>query len=229
MRPTPRPGAGYTERNPEGVRIHKDTGKALEFTIAYGSPSFTRIHRVVAEDLMKVGIKMNLEQVDYNAQMRRVSDRKFTLHYQSWRGLVFPNPLTSWHSDIADLPANNNMGGFKNQRVDALMEEYDVEFERARQIAIIQEIDRLIFKEYPMALGWFGPFERVLYWNRFGTPDTYLTRVGDQNDAWSAWWYDPVKARALEDAMAAGTSLPVGEEIVDPWGVKARLDQPTEQ
>ena len=217
--------AGYTKRNSEGVRVHQDTGKALEFTLEYGSPSFTRILLVLTEDLMAVGIKMNLEQLDYNALQKKIGDRKFVIHQQAWRGIIFPNPFTSWHGDLADKTDNNNIAGFKSADADKLMEEYDRTFDRDRQIEIIREIDSLIFKEYPMCLQWYGPFHRLLWWNRFGMPDSVLSRTEDESSAYKTWWVDPTKAEALKKAQSAGSSLPLGPAEVDPWGVKTPTKQ----
>ena len=215
--------AGYTERNDDGIRVHAGTGKALSFTLEYGSPASTRVHRVVAEEMKKIGIEMGLKQVDYNALMKRVSERRFVLHSQAWRGILFPNPLTSWHSDLASQPYNNNLGGFASPEVDALMEAYDRTFDRDQQVKIVNQIDGLIFKEHPVALGWYGPFERICYWNRFGTTDRYLIRITDERGLWNLWWTTPEMEQRLTDAIASDSSLPVGDEIVDPWGVKKRM------
>ncbi|MFQ5654629.1 MAG: ABC transporter substrate-binding protein, partial [Planctomycetota bacterium] len=216
--------AGYTRRNADGVRVHDETGAPLEFTLEYWSPGSDRYHRIVAEDLQKIGFKMNLKLVDRTSLVKRVGERKFTVHFQNWRSIIFPNPVTSWHSDLADKLDNNNLPGFASARVDELMDLYDRTLQREKQIAIIREMDGIIFREHPYALAWFAPFERILHWNRFGTIDTYLTRFTDERAIWSYWWLDAEKDRALREAMKKDAALPVGEITVDPWGVKARID-----
>ena len=179
---------------------------------------------MVAEGLRKIGIEMKLELMDYNALMKKVSERQFVLHSQAWRGILFPNPLTSWHSKLANESYNNNISGFASEEVDRLMEAYDKTFDLDEQTQIMQEIDGLIFKEHPVALSWYGPFERVLSWNRFGVPGTVITRTDDSNIIWSLWWTTPELNERLKKARENGTSLPQVPDVFDPWGVKERME-----
>ncbi len=216
--------AGYSKRNDDGIRVHDQTGKPLQFTIEFGSASSTRIHQVVAEGLRKIGIGMDLKLVDYNALMKKISERQFTIHMQSWRGILFPNPITSWHGDLANEPYNNNISGVSIAEVDQLMEDYDRTFDIDEQTRIMRKIDGLIFKEHPVALGWYGPFERILSWNHFGQPEKILSRTGDDHALWTYWWTTPELKKTLADAQKAGDTLPVGPDVIDPWGLKARMD-----
>ena len=216
--------AGYTKRNDDGIRVHEKTGKPLQFTIEYGFSSSTRIHQVVAEGLRKIGIGMELKLVDYNALMKKVSERQFTVHMQAWRGILFPNPITSWHSDLANEPYNNNISGIAIEEVDQLMEQYDRTFDINEQTGFMQKIDGLIFKEHPVALTWYGPFERILSWNHFGQPGKVLSRTGDDHSLWTYWWTTPEMQQRLAKAKEDGTTLTVGPDVLDPWGLKARMD-----
>lgn len=214
--------AGYTQRNSDGIRVHEKTGKAFDITLEFSSPSLERIFKIVAEDMKAVGIKMGLKLRDYTALRKSIDERKFTLHYQSWRAPTFPNPMSQWHSDLAG-PNTNNLSGFGDAKVDALITEYDFCFDPQRRDEIMREIDGIVAKQYTTALSWFAPFTRVLYWNRYGHPDTYLTRFTDKRAIRYTWWYDAEKDAALKKAIAEDKELPVGEMLVDPWGAKARL------
>ena len=216
--------AGYTERNDDGIRVHDKTGKPLQFTIEYGSASSTRIHQVIAEGLRKIGIGMDLKLVDYNALMKKISERQFTVHMQAWRGILFPNPITSWHGDLANEPYNNNISGVAIDEVDQLMEQYDRTFDIDEQTEYMRKIDGLIFKEHPVALTWYGPFERILSWNHFGQPQKILSRTGDDHSLWTYWWTTPEMQQRLARAKKDGSTLPVGPDVIDPWGVKARME-----
>ena len=216
--------AGYTQRNEDGIRVHEKTGKPLQFTIEYGFPSSTRIHQVIAEGLLKIGIRMKLKRIDYNTLMKKISERQFTVHMQSWRGILFPNPITSWHGDLANEPYNNNLSGVSIDEVDQLMEQYDRTFDIDEQTAFMQKIDGLIFKEHPVALTWYGPFERIVSWNHFGQPQKVLSRTGDDHSLWRYWWTTPEMQQRLAKAKEDGTDLPVGPDVIDPWGVKARME-----
>lgn len=209
--------AGWKKRNSEGILVDKNN-KPFEVTLEYYDPGFDRIFTVVAEDMKKAGIKLNLKLIDQRTLLKKTEERNFLIHYQNWTALIFPNPESSWMSDLADKPSNNNLPGFKNKKVDELCKKYNVTFDQNERIKIIREIDSLIFNEYPYALGWYKPYtERILYWNKFGYPKTYFTKIGGQENIKSLWWIDPEKEKALEEAMKNDKSLPVGEIEVRPW------------
>ena len=211
--------AGYKKRNKEGILIGPD-GKPFEVTLEIGHQDLERIFTVIKEDYEKAGIRINLKLIDPRTLYKKVSEREFTVTYQWWGAIVFPNPESSWMSELADKPQNNNLPGFKNRRVDRLCEKYNVCFDQKERVKIIRKIDKIIFDEHPYALGWYSNRVRILYWDKFGHPDTYFTRIGDWRDIISVWWYDPAKAARLEKAMASGTPLEQGEVEVAPWDGK---------
>ncbi len=213
--------AGYTKRDEEGYLLGND-GNRFEVTMRYGAQGWERIWLVLKEDYENAGIKFNLELMDGSTLLKKISQRQFGIHFQSWGALLFPNPETSWRSDLALKDNNNNICGFQNEKVDALLKTYDVTFEREAQKEIMREVDRLVFAEIPYALGWYAGHQRILYWDRFGHPDSYFTRIGQvpERDAMLLWWWDAEKTEALEKARADNKPLPLGEEVVRPWAKK---------
>lgn len=213
--------AGYKERDDEGYLLGPG-GERFSVALKYGHQSWERIWLVVQEDYRDAGIEFNLELVDYSSLLKLISERKFKIHFQSWGALLFPNPETSWHSRLADQDANNNIPGFKNARVDELCDLYNRVLERAKQKEITREIDRIVYAEHPYALAWHANFTRVLFWDIFGYPDTYLTRTGQvpSSDMLLTWWIDPERREKLAAARKTGTELPQGEVVVRPWDGK---------
>ena len=51
-------------------------------------------------------------------------------------------------------------------------------------------------------LEWDMPFQRIAYWNKFGQPAGYFTRIDDYWSAASLWWIDPEKDTQLRNAVA---------------------------
>jgi microcin C transport system substrate-binding protein len=218
--------AGYKERDDAGYLVGPD-GERFSVTLPFANQGWERIWLVVKEDYEDAGIEFNLKLLDGSTLMKLITERQFSIHFQSWGALLFPNPETSWRSDLADKPANNNICGYKNPEVDALFERYNEVFERAEQKAITRQIDKLVCAEIPYAFGWYANYRRVLYWNRFGHPDTYVTRIGQRpvDSMMATWWRDPEREAALDAATRDGTALPQydgeGEErIVKPWAGK---------
>jgi microcin C transport system substrate-binding protein len=78
-------------------------------------------------------------------------------------------------------------------------------------VRILQEIDGLFTNEHHWLLEWYAPYQRIVFWNRYGTPKGYISRTGDYRDLFTMWWVDPDKSKALDEAMKNNsTNLAVG-------------------
>ena len=208
--------AGWDSRDDQG-RLVKD-GTPLEIEMLYRQQSFDRIFTPFQEDLRRVGIGLNLRLVTPETQFQLTNERKFQMASMGWGGLLFPNPETSYHSRMADVDNTNNVTGVKNARIDELCEAYDKMFNVEDRIAAIREIDGILASEYHYILEWYPPYERILYWNKFGAPDGYLGRTGRYDGSSGGpgipqlWWIDPDKQRELSAARQdQGKSMEVGE------------------
>lgn len=208
--------AGWSERNSEGW-LTNDKGEV--FRIEIGIPKTIDYVITPYQQMLKdYGIDMQIKFVDGNALWKMKMERDFTITYATWGGLVFPNPETSLHSSLADKDNNNNVYGFKNERVDELCAIYDVEFDQQKRIEIIREIDRIVMEELPFILSHYAPYTRLMYWNKFGYPEYMVSRyTGDFRSIFNYWWIDAEKKAALEEAMKNDTKLPVGETEHTYW------------
>jgi microcin C transport system substrate-binding protein len=178
--------AGWNPGGPQGQLTRG--GQPLTMELLYSDKQSEPWLTIFQEDLRRVGVGLNLRLVTPETFFSLLMQRRFDVAYMAWGGLVFPNPETQWHSALADVPNNNNLTGFKDQRVDALLPVYDREFNQQKRVGIIREIDGILANAHHYALGWDAPFHRIAYWNKFGHPDGYVTRVGDQGDIVSMWW-----------------------------------------
>jgi microcin C transport system substrate-binding protein len=209
--------AGYTKRNDNGILVHEETGQTLSFEISIVK-GVDYMVTPVQQMLRDYGVDMQIKYMDGNALWKNLMERNFTIYMQSWGGLVFPNPETSLHSSLADKPNNNNISGFKDSRVDELLDKYDITFNQEERIKIIREIDSLYAIQRPAALGTARTYQRLLYWNRYGYPEYMVSRYGgDWRSILTYWWLDPEKDAKLKEAMEKNVSLPQGELEVRYW------------
>lgn len=208
---------GWKDRNQEGWLIN-DEGAVFELDLMFDSKGFERILTVFQEDLKDVGIKLNLKQTTGPTAFKMLNERKFSIHWQNWGGLFFPNPENVWASWLADPDNTNNSPGVKNERIDELCKAYNVEFDFGKRVEMIREIDKILMEIQPYALGWYAPHHRILYWNKFGHPDFYFSRTGDWSSIIAYWWIDPEKEKKMNEAIKDGNiQLDVGETEVMYW------------
>ncbi|HIG10129.1 MAG: ABC transporter substrate-binding protein [bacterium] len=203
---------GWTELDGEGYRV-KD-GRRLQFELAYRSkisePSLT----IYQEDCKRAGIKIDLRLIDPATHWQNLRKREYSLSSTAWGGLTFPNPETSWKGELAVIVDNNNVTAFSDPRVDALLDEYDLEYEVSRRIEIIREIDGIVYAAQPYVLDWFNGANRVIYWNKFKMPAWCVSRTADENDMMYGWWIDPQMEKDLEAAKQSSSKTLETEPIL---------------
>ncbi|MFP4225597.1 MAG: extracellular solute-binding protein [Desulfobacterales bacterium] len=198
--------AGW-EVNPETGLLEKN-GRKFNFKFLSRNSSTDKFLSIYAEDLKDVGIELKIDKKDWAAWARDMDEYNFQMTWASWSAGIFKDPESMWASKEAEREGGNNIAGFKNEKVDALIEKQKTIFDIQKRNAICREIDKLIFKAHPYALLWNIDYTRLLYWNKFGTPKTVLSKYGDESSALVYWWLDPDSQAMLSDAVEHGLPLP---------------------
>ena len=112
--------AGWKERNEEGWLVNEE-GRIFEETLTFENPSSERIYTVIQEGLKQAGIKLNLKQMTRATQFKNTMEHNFRVTFQSWSGLFWPNPNSSFHSKNAE--SGYNWSKFQDQELDSVLEE----------------------------------------------------------------------------------------------------------
>jgi microcin C transport system substrate-binding protein len=188
--------AGWTEKGSDGIRMKG--GKRLVLTLTYRSKLSEEALVIYQDDAKKAGVDLQLQYLTGATAWENLTTKNYDLMSTAWGALIFPNPESGWKSDLADKKNNNNVTAFKSTKVDALLEKYNTEYEQAKRVEVIQEIDGLIYEQHPYVLAWFGPSQRVAFWNKFGMPKSGSDRFADSSSLFFSWWVDPAKAAELE-------------------------------
>ena len=192
--------------NPKTGHLEKD-GKRFSFRFLTREASSETFLAIYAEDLKDAGIELIIDKKDWAAWARDMDEFNFEMTWASWSSGVFKDPEGMWSSGEADRQGGNNITGFKNPRVDALIETQKAVFDVQKRNAICREIDRIVAEVYPYVLLWNINYTRLLYWNKFGTPPTVLSKFGREDSAYWYWWSDVDALADLNDAVRFGDHL----------------------
>jgi len=149
---------------------------------------------------------MDIQNKDWSAWAKDMDSFSFDMTWAAWSAGIFKDPEGMWSSSEANRIGGANLCGFQSAEVDALIEQTKPLFDVAARHAIVRQIDKLIFEEYPYVLLWNTASHRLLYWNKFGTPPTVLGRYSDESTYY--WWADPDMEDELKDAMENNLPLP---------------------
>ena len=222
--------AGWKDHDAQG-RLVKN-GQPLQLEMLYDTQGFEQYLTVYQDDLRKVGITLNLRLITNEQQFQLEMQRKFQMALQAWGSTLFPNPEVEYGGAIADQENTNNITGMKDAKLDAILKQYDTMFDIKDRIKAIQQVDSIMANAYQYALLWYAPYQRIIWWNKFGHPRGYLTRTGDYSGVLSLWWIDPDKEAKVRQGMRdSSIKMEVGPDEDRYWldyGKQEELLQPNE-
>lgn len=140
--------AGWRDTDGDGW-LDKDGVKfSFEIMVGQGSETFQRMAEYLQQEYRKVGIDMQIRNLEWAAFIAQVRDHDFEAVMMSWGMGVDPQGLRNiWRSDMYD--EGRNYVGYSNPRVDELLDEGMVTFGRANRAPIYAEVHRLINADQP--------------------------------------------------------------------------------
>jgi microcin C transport system substrate-binding protein len=200
--------AGWKDRDANG-RLAKN-GVPLNIELVYSNQGSERYFTIFQEDLRRVGITLHLRLTTSETMIRLIDDRAFDMVHLAYTGELFPTPDVNWLSQLADQNNNNNITAFKNARADQIMLQYLKTFDQGERTRMLRELDGILTAEHHWIFDWTAPYERVVFWHKFGYPQSVLTRIGSWRDLVPLWWIDPERNRRLSEAMR-DQSIDLGE------------------
>lgn len=213
--------AGWREKNAEGILTKEGIPFVISMQLQLGVVEYLTTY---VEALRNIGIEIRIDTVGSQTMYDRLSRHDFSLVWYSVSGLNIPNPETSYHSRLADVPNTPNITGVKNARIDALCDKYDRTFIPEERADILREMDDSLYVLCIDIPGWYNPALRMIMWDKFGMPEWVLARYTQSaySDVIASmyWWYDEEKASTLNRSQEQNHSLltePAIVRNVDYW------------
>ena len=201
--------AGWKEKNQDGYLIK--SGQVFEIDMPF-QKGMDRYFTIYQEDLKKIGIKLNLKEIDLATTIKLGDERNFTLLPITWTALSIPNPESSFKSYLADEKNNTNWQGIKDKNIDELCDKYSTTFSKSERVKIIKQIDKILTDFAGYILMWYAPYQRIAFHNKFGYPEGLLGRDSGVESILSLWYCDAEKIDAYNEALKdAGKTMDKGE------------------
>ncbi len=188
-------------------RLCRD-GRRFAFTFLSRSAGEDKFLAPFRQNLERLGIEMKIDRCDFANWMKQMDAFNFDMTWSAMSGSLFKSPELLWLGSEADRPQSANHVGFKSARVDELIAAEKSMTRMTDRNAVYREIDAILTAQCPYAFLWNIAETRLLYWNRFGMPDTVLSKYGDEESVLTYWWHDEDRAAELKEARDAGAFLP---------------------
>jgi len=141
--------AGWTDTNGNGIRDR--SGVEFRFTmLVYGyRPEFKAMAEFYKEDLKKIGVDLTISPVDWPTMQSKMNNKEFDAYTGGWALSWETDPYQIWHSSQADVPEGSNRIGFRNARVDQIIEEARITFDNAKRLELFHEFHAILHEEQP--------------------------------------------------------------------------------
>ena len=181
--------AGWVDTNGDGLldRAGAD-GKRVpfEFTllIVASSPELSSAANILKEDLLSIGVKMNIDAAEWSLMQKRMEEKKFEAFTGGWALPWSVDLFQLWHSSQADVPKGSNRVGFRHKEADKLIEELRVTLDNAERIKLLQAFHRILHEEQPYT---FMFIPQSVYCHRKGVENITYAKIRPLANV-LPWW-----------------------------------------
>lgn len=185
--------AGWVVENERLVNAR--TRQPFEFEILLSDPVFERIVLPFIRNLERLGIKVNLRQVDDAQYEKRVEQFDFDMIVHTFGQSLSPGneQRDFWGSQAAGQPGSYNVVGIKDKAIDELVNLVISAPDRKSLVTRTRALDRVLLWGFYVIPQYHIRVSRVAVWDRFGRP-----KVTPKYDlGFDGWWIDPARDAAL--------------------------------
>ncbi len=174
--------AGWKDTDGDGRLDKMIAGKKTPFSITILEPNadYMKYLTIYKEEAKKVGVELELKQIEWNSFIKLIDERKFEAVRLAWGpGAGDPDPKQVWHS--ASQAGGSNFNHYSNPEVDRLIDLARRTHDRVKRIEIQQKVGELISADDPYLFMFAGKTTLYAHNTRIQkTRDTYTYGVGTQ-------------------------------------------------
>lgn len=143
---------GWKDSDGDNVLDKTVDGKKINFSFELkfnsNNPLRAKIAQIARENFKAAGIDVKVQSMEWNAFLDDVDNRRFDAIILAWSATPYPNPKQTWHS-TSEANQGSNFVSYKNEKVDALIDQANVEFDPKKRVEMMKEINRLIYNDQP--------------------------------------------------------------------------------
>jgi peptide/nickel transport system substrate-binding protein len=147
--------AGWVDTDGDGLldkSLHPgEPRKPFEFSfiVALGPKETMVLANILRDDLLKIGVKMNIETAEWSLFLKRMDEKNFDAYAAAWTVGWDEDLYQIWHSSQADVAKGSNHVGFRNKEADHIIETLRQTFDPAERIKLLQAFHRIVADEQP--------------------------------------------------------------------------------
>ena len=171
--------AGWADTDGDGVLDKEIDGERVSFEVSAkvpsGSPAIMTVFNVFKEDLLKIGVKIDVKTLQWAQYLKEVTDdRNFEICSLGWNTSGWDGDFTQiWDSKQIDEPKSSNHIEFSDPEVDRLIKKAKMTFDEQERVKVQGSVHRRINELQPYTF-LFTLKSKVCWWK---------DQISDLNDA----------------------------------------------
>jgi microcin C transport system substrate-binding protein len=176
--------------------VNDKTGEPFVFEVLNYEPTSERIILPFKANLERMGITLNLRNVDPTQYQNRVRDFDFDAISGRLPSSFPPgNELQQmFTSEAAKANGSFNYGGVADPAVDQLVATVMGAHKMDDLIVAARALDRVMLHNYFVTPEWYIGAFRIAYWTKFGRPET----TPKYASGFDTWWIDPAREGTVQ-------------------------------
>lgn len=184
--------AGWEVKNQR--LVNSKTGQPFSFELMLLSGSNFQYVLPFQHNLKRLGIDMQIREIDATQYTRRMRERDFDMMATVYMAMPFPSADLKILWDSEYINSSYNRPGVSDPAVDSLVRQIAAhQGDEKALLPLGRALDRVLTWNMYMLPMWYSNHDRYAYWDKFSTPPIRPAYViGFDN-----WWFDVNKAARL--------------------------------
>lgn len=163
-------------------------GQLFSFEVLTGNPPAGKYLAFYQEDLRKVGIELKIKIVDWATYIKLRNAGQFeAIDFSRNRDEKMIDLETLWLSKEENGTPIDNLFGYQNPKANQLLYQLRKIPEEKDRVTLIQQLDRLISEDFPMAFTWEPKYQRIAYWDDYEFSPPGYHAFSKWNQLFSDW------------------------------------------
>lgn len=141
--------AGYKDTDNDGIREKDGTPMELTLISDSGSATLPPLAEAIADNLKSIGIKVNVELMEYGAVDAKMKTGNWDLHFRSFSTGMAPDPgyvMNNWYT----TDGSDNYAGYSNPVVDEKVKSANTVSEQSQRFRAYDEVQQIVYNELPL-------------------------------------------------------------------------------
>lgn len=171
--------AGFRDSDNDGWLDQNGKKFSFDLLIPAGIEFYEKFSGVFKEELEKIGVDVNISQLEFSAILTKMQERDFDALMLAWSTPIESDPYQLWHS--SQIAKGDNFTGFTTPEMDNIIINARMEFDDKKRNAMYKRFHEILYENQPYTF-LFTSYALVAYHKRF--ENVHIYKGGLDIDRW---------------------------------------------